>query len=132
LPSRMVHLFIDTVFFSKRYWLIHARMDSMYPVLGRVHRIMFHDPASCYLIAQGAYPKDSINATKSAWLHIAVDYACSANPSLRKTLESMASEELRIRKRRKRIGFSDPQIERQEQLILQEKLRTILGISWWR
>ena len=103
MPSHRVHEFMSRVFLGKGYRKIHRSMDSAYAVLGRSHRVLFHDVQSCYLIATAEYPNDP-NAISAALLHIELDELCSFNPGYRRYLEKMAELEAeeRRRKRKKR------------------------------
>ncbi|MEM7826517.1 MAG: hypothetical protein QW451_02730, partial [Candidatus Aenigmatarchaeota archaeon] len=57
-----------------------------YPVkmLGRNHRILFHDPISALSIGFGC---DGLEGVVSAYLHLVVDYYCSKYPVIKKIIE---------------------------------------------
>lgn len=99
MPGWRVHRFLDRMFFGKSYPKIHHNMDAAVVVLGRKHRILFHDRMFACAIAQECYPND-LNAVRAANLHILVDQLCSSDPGLKKMFETL--EMLDRRKRKKR------------------------------
>jgi hypothetical protein len=92
------------MFFGKSYRKIHENMDSAVPVLGKKHRILFHDPVWACAIAQECYPNDP-NAVSAANMHILADQLCSSDPGLKKMLENfemLDREDRKTKKKKKR------------------------------
>ena len=87
--------------FGKSYWRVHREMEKPYIVLGRKHRVLFHDPCSALAIARKWYPGDP-DAKLAALFHIYIDNACSENPALKAQLELLASREAKARSSAKR------------------------------
>lgn len=81
-------------------------MDKPFKLLGRSHRILFHDPVTAYVIASRLYPGDP-NAVLAAQYHILCDNACSSSPKLKKSLETLA----RLNRKRKRKKSEKTAIE---------------------
>jgi len=107
LPSLKVHVYYDELFFGRSYYRLHRDMDKPVFLLGRGHRVLFHDPASVYFLASELYPGDE-DAVSSGLYHISLDQQCTADPQFRKTLEIMAAN----RKRRKRTPRqTDPNLK---------------------
>jgi heterodisulfide reductase subunit C len=107
VPGWRVHRFLDMTFFGKSYRKIHENMDSAVVVLGRKHRILFHDPLWACAIAQECYPNYP-NAVHAANLHILADQLCSSDPGLKRMLENL---EMLDRRKRKRIGKQAPKMD---------------------
>ena len=99
MPGWRVHVYLDRTFFGKSYRRIHQKMDVAVVVLGRGHRILFHDPLWACAIAQQCYPNDP-NAVCAANMHTVIDQLCSRDPDLKKMLENL--EMLNRKKSRKR------------------------------
>lgn len=89
MPGWRVHVYLDRMFFGKSYWKIHRKMDSAVVVLGRKHRILYHDAAAAAAIAQDCYPGDA-DAIEAAYLHILTDELCTADPGYKKSLTALA------------------------------------------
>jgi len=108
MQSLRVHVYLDRLFFGESYWRIHKEMDKPFKVLGRGHRILFHDPAWAYIIASRLYRGDS-NAVLAAQYHIIYDEICSRDPQFRKNLEMLAmlssGKKKRKRKRKRVLRF---------------------------
>lgn len=100
MPGWRTHNFIDRIFFGRSYSKIHRKMDEPFKYFGRSHRVLFHDPASAYTIAESCYPGDP-NAILAALLHIQCDELCSADPEYRRYLENMEILSRKKKKRRK-------------------------------
>jgi hypothetical protein len=98
LPGWRIHEYIDWALFGRTYPKVHRAIDEPYKYFGRSHRILFHDCASAYLIAEEFYPGDP-DAKSSGYSHIYLDEICSENPWYKRHLEKM---ELLTRKQRKR------------------------------
>lgn len=101
LPSHELHCYVDRQLFEKSYRRIHRKMDEPYLLLGRKHRVLFHDPVTACAIAQHCYPGDP-NAELAALFHINLDEICSANPLLKHNLELLAKIDSRERTRARR------------------------------
>lgn len=82
-------------------------MDAPVVVLGRKHRVFFHDPVSAQAIAEQSYPGDP-NAVSAGYMHILADDLCTSDPGLKRTLENM--ERLDRGKRRK-TGKQAPKMD---------------------
>ena len=101
MPSHRVHCYVDRQLFGKSYWRIHRRIDAPYLVLGRRHRVLFHDFASVVVISSESYPND-LNAFFAGLNHLYVDEACSRDPVFKAQLEFLAKRDVRERKRLKK------------------------------
>jgi hypothetical protein len=101
VPGWRVHKFLDRMFFGKSYSKIHQNMDAAVIVLGRRHRILFHNELWAYAFAEEYYPND-FNAVYAGNLHLLVDQLCSNDPGFKKMLENM--EMLERRKKNKKKG----------------------------
>lgn len=104
MPGWRVHVYLDRTFFGKSYRKIHQNMDAAVMVLGRKHRILFHDPMWACAIAQQCYPNDQ-NAVAAANLHLLADSLCSSDPGLKRMFENL---EMLDRKKRKKKGKQPP------------------------
>lgn len=107
VPGWRVHRFLDRMFFGKTYSKIHPNMDSAVVVLGRRHRVFFHDPLRVCAIAEQSYPGDP-NAIASGNMHILIDQVCSTYPSVKKMLENMERFD---REKRRKIGKQAPRMD---------------------
>ncbi len=88
MPSWRVHRYVDKLFLEKSYYKVHEKIDEPFKYLGKNHRILFHDLASCYIIARQCYPNDP-NADWAAFFHVYFDNLCTEDPEYRRFLESM-------------------------------------------
>ena len=107
MPGWRVHVFWDRTFFGKSYRKIHQKMDMAVVVLGRSHRILFHDRMWAMAIAQECYPNDP-NAIYAANWHILIDQFCTSDPSFKKMLENL---EMLDRKKRKKKRKRTPRMD---------------------
>jgi len=98
LPGHRVHRYVDRKLFGRSYWKIHVKMDAPWLLLGRTHRVLFHDHATAVAIAQEYYPNDP-NAALSASHHIFIDQLCSNDPVFKAQLEFLADKDARERAR---------------------------------
>lgn len=89
MPSLRVHVYVDRKLFGKAYYKVHRGIDSAYPYFGGQHRRFGHDHLTAIAIAREAYPGDP-NAVNAALMHLDLDRMCSADPSLRLYLETLA------------------------------------------
>jgi hypothetical protein len=101
LPGLDVHRLFDQTFFGKSYYKIHREIDLPFKVLGKKHRILFHDPLSAQILAQRCYPNDP-NAVVAAYGHIFLDNLCTEDPEFRRFLEQLALLHKPKRRRKKR------------------------------
>jgi hypothetical protein len=92
---------VDRECFGKAYWKIHRKMDAPVLLLGKKHRVLFHDPVSAMAIADLCFPGDP-NARNAALMHIELDEMCTTNPQRKKQLEILANEDADRRKRTRR------------------------------
>jgi hypothetical protein len=97
MPGPEVHTYVDRLLFGRSYWRIHREMDRPYKILGKYHRVLFHDPILAYVIANRQYPNDA-NAIAAAQCHIALDNMCSRDKGLKRTLERLARLDRKKRK----------------------------------
>lgn len=107
MPGWRVHIYLDKTFFGKSYRKIHRRMDAAVVVLGRNHRVLFHDLVWAVAIARECYPNDP-NAVCAAQAHIQFDQLCSRDPSLKKMLENLEMlDRKKSRRTRKQVRKMD-------------------------
>lgn len=100
MPGWRVHVYLDKKLFGKSYREIHRRMDSAVVVLGRNHRVLFHDIGWAVAIARECYPDDP-NAVYAALAHIQFDQRCSNDPILKMALENFDARPQEEKKNRK-------------------------------
>lgn len=86
-----MHCYMDRKLFGKCYRHIHREMDKPYLILGKKHRVLFHDYYSALVIAEKWYPGE-LNARLSALFHIRLDEMCSSDPVLKANLEFLAEK----------------------------------------
>ena len=105
MPSHKVHCLFDRVMFGKSYRRLHEAIDKPVAVLGRKHRIFFHDGFSAVEIARKVFPYDPV-AEEAAAVHIWLDNECTQNPYYKKQLEQLADMDAQNRKnvQVKRVG----------------------------
>ncbi len=70
MPSRRVHEFFDRLVFGKTHPEVHRRLDGPSRLLGKKHRMFFHDPVSAAIVG---YCIDGEEGALSALLHLLVD-----------------------------------------------------------
>ena len=97
-PNHEVHRYIDKLFTGKEYPDVHKSLDWPVFVLGRGHRVLFHDYPTAIVLARKKHPFDP-NAEIIPILHIDFDEICSADPKYRKVLEKKAREASKQRKK---------------------------------
>ena len=107
MPGWRVHRFLDRMFYGKAYSKIHSKMDSAVVILGKRHRILFHNPLWVCAIAEEAYPGDP-NAVASGNMHILADQTCSAYPDFKKMLENMEMADRKNRRKRRKTVKKAP------------------------
>lgn len=100
MPSLRVHLFLDRLFLGEEFPKIHKFLDKPVYILGKRHRVLFHDPAMAFLAANKEYPGNP-KAVLSAQIHIRIDNLCSICPELKKMLEKMEREDRKGKRKRK-------------------------------
>jgi hypothetical protein len=98
MPSHKVHCYWDRINFGKSYRKIHEALDKPVWVLGRRHRIIFHDGWSASEVAKKVCPGDPV-AVEVAAAHVLLDETCSNNFVLKKQLEFLADLDAKGRKR---------------------------------
>jgi hypothetical protein len=125
-PGLRVHAFVDRTLFGKSYYKIHRRLDEPYKILGRGHRVLFHDFPTAYLVAQECYPGDP-NAVLAAYEHILLDEECSADPEYKKHLEKLAILNRR-KKRRKKVP---KKTQTKAELVFINDMKKIAMIRRW-
>ena len=103
MPSLRVHCYIDRRYFGRAYPKLHRAIDKPFSVLGRGHRVLYHDYFTAYYIARRKYPGDPC-AVKAAALHIEYDNICTRDPNYRRLLENLAKKDVAQRKKIKRWG----------------------------
>jgi hypothetical protein len=70
MPERKYHVALDKLVLGKSYSQVHKYIDMPYLVLGKKHRVMFHDPLTAILIG---YMVGGNEGAISALLHIWLD-----------------------------------------------------------
>ena len=100
LPGLEVHCHIDRIYLGRTFPKLHRALDRSVKVLGKRHRVLYHDYASAIVIAKKEYPGDR-DAERAAILHIQYDEICSKDPAYRKLLEIKAKEAAEERRRQK-------------------------------
>jgi len=81
MPSHKIHRAVSRMVLGKAHDSVNKVMDWPYKILGKRHRIVFHDPLS--IVALFGNDKAKLEA---AALHLLVDKACE-NPSVEKLLQ---------------------------------------------
>ena len=114
MPEHFLHRFVDKVLFGRAYTRVHKGMDMPWLFLGRNHRVLFHDPLICTVIAQHEYPGDN-QAILSAYVHIALDLFCSGSPFFKIQLKALAQT---YSSRKRKRGFDGILQRRAEKLLL--------------
>jgi len=99
-PNHEVHCYVDRRFTGKEYPNVHKSLDWPVFVLGRGHRVLYHDYITAMVLARKNYPFDP-NVEIIPVLHIDFDEICSADPEYRKVLEKKAREASKQRKKLK-------------------------------
>ena len=106
MPSHKIHCYVDRVLFGKSYWRLHREIDKPVLILGKRHRVLFHDGLSTIAIAQKVYPNDP-RAWEAALVHVELDLLCSNNPFFAKQLTYFAEQDAK-RRRSSRKGKKVP------------------------
>jgi hypothetical protein len=101
MPSLEVHCYIDGCFIGRAYPRLHKALDAPFLILGRYHRVLFHDYGTAVYIARREYPGDP-NAERAAILHIEFDRMCSADLEYKILLQEVVQETAKQRKRIKK------------------------------
>lgn len=83
LARHRVHRAISRMLLGNAHNDVNKIMDAPYKMLGKKHRILFHDPLSVLAL----FPNDR-ERQSAALLHIAVDKACE-NRFVEKMLEAL-------------------------------------------
>lgn len=79
MPNRRLHRYTSQLLFGKSFDSIHQILDAPVKILGRRHRILFHDPVEAALIG---YRLGGTEAAEAALLHVIVDRVFSENKKL--------------------------------------------------
>jgi hypothetical protein len=104
MPSLAVHCYIDGSFFGRAYPRLHKALDAPFLILGRYHRVLFHDYGTAVYIARREYPGDP-NAERAAILHIEFDRMCSEDIEYKRFMRYLAKDSAKQRKRiRKQVA----------------------------
>ena len=98
MPSHKLHVYVDKVLFGKSYRKLHEALDRPYWVLGRKHRIVFHDGWSASEVAKKVCPGDPV-ALEAAAAHVLLDELCSNDREFKMQLSLLANLNSRGRKR---------------------------------
>ena len=84
MPSRDIHRLIDLLILGRDFGWLHRAIDAPCVVLGRRHRILFHDervdPLITFLLT------NDLDAAIAHYLHIKLDKMCSRDRRLEKIL----------------------------------------------
>ena len=88
MPGHESHTLIDELFFGKKHGKVHDRMDQPTKILGKRHRIFFHDMQSIMALFNG-----NPEQLMSAYIHILLDETCSQNRDFKKMLELIAKQQ---------------------------------------
>ena len=132
LPGWDVHAYADRVNFGKCYYKLHRVMDWPYKILGKDHRMYFHDPVSASIIAQDCYPGDP-NAVEAAYLHILLDQQCSQDPEYKKLLEKLALLDKRERRGTEKKKSQPPtNVDPYLDAFLKDLKKQVELRKWWR
>lgn len=97
MPEHPEHRYVDRQFVGKDYPDIHKGLDWPVSILGRGHRVLFHDYETAMVIAKRKYPLDPY-APIVAVLHIDFDSACSSDAEYKKILEVVRKRDEKQRK----------------------------------
>ncbi|MEM5766425.1 MAG: hypothetical protein QW423_02220 [Candidatus Aenigmatarchaeota archaeon] len=84
MPSRYIHKKISKILTGKSCEKTNRTIDYPVKILGKKHRILFHDPISAFLIGLVC---DGKEGAVSALIHIATDNYCSKYPKIKKVLD---------------------------------------------
>lgn len=69
MPSHKLHRLLDRVVLGREYPWVHKLMDSPALLLGKKHRVLFHDPQTALLIALlSCDPKAGLSCLLHQWL----------------------------------------------------------------
>ena len=98
MPSHKVHCYWDRIHFGKSYRKIHEALDKPVWILGRRHRIIFHDGWSASEVAKKVCPGDPV-AVEVAAAHVMLDEMCSNDRESKRELELLADLDAKGRKR---------------------------------
>jgi hypothetical protein len=94
VPNHKIHCYVDRLLFGKSYWRLHKQLDKPALLLGKRHRVLFHDGLTSMVIALELYPNDR-RAMEAALVHIQLDKLCSSNPFFAKQLGYFAEKDSR-------------------------------------
>ncbi|MEM5835590.1 MAG: hypothetical protein QW040_01205 [Candidatus Aenigmatarchaeota archaeon] len=83
MPSRYIHKKISKTFINNSCEKTNRAIDYPVKILGKKHRILFHDPISALIVG---FVCDGVEGVASALLHLATDYYCSKYPIIKKAL----------------------------------------------
>jgi hypothetical protein len=103
MPSHKLHCFVDRMCFGRSFLKLHRALDKPYWVLGRKHRVVFHDGWSATEVAKRVCPGDPV-ALEAAVLHVQLDELCSNNRVFHDDLKRWAELNAQERKRRRGKG----------------------------
>lgn len=84
MPSNYLHKKISKILTGKSHGKTNEFIDYPFRILGRKHRILFHDPFSATLLG---FLFEGSDGAVAGLLHVVVDYYSSNYPFLRKILE---------------------------------------------
>jgi len=116
MPSHKLHCFMDRMCFGKSYRKLHEALDKPYLVLGRKHRVIFHDGWSAMEVAKRVCWGDPV-ALEAAALHLYLDEKCSHDRAFHEELKRWAERDAQerkqarskdTRKRKKKKGLATP------------------------
>ena len=102
MPSHKIHCYADRVMFGRSYRQLHEALDKPYWVLGRRHRIVFHDGWSATEVAKRVFPADPV-AQESAAAHVLLDELCSSDRYFHNSLKALAEMDSQGRKRARSV-----------------------------
>jgi hypothetical protein len=135
MPSHKLHCYMDRMCFGRTFRKLHRALDRPYCVLGRKHRIVFHDGWSATEVAKKLYPSDPV-AQEAAVLHIQLDEMCSKDKFFHDELKKWAELDAREQKRARgkgtttKIAPTSPSLKKLEktckQLLEIEKLNRLI------
>lgn len=97
MPSHEIHCYVDRLLFGRSYWRLHKQLDKPVLLLGKRHRVLFHDGLTSMAIALQLYPNDR-KALEAALVHVQLDWLCSSNPFFAKQLKHFAQKDSRRRR----------------------------------